>query len=77
MMCYEVRTTDCGQLQGDLAGTALGLTRQPGASGDGATRLTTLQQITGGGGAGCIRGIASPQLVMGCNVLQALQEERY
>ena len=43
-----MRTMRCGQLQGELAAAALGLTRQPGAGGKGATRLTPLQQVTGG-----------------------------
>lgn len=43
-----VRTVSCVQLQGDLVGAALGLTRYPGAGGNRVARLALLQQITGG-----------------------------
>ena len=43
----RLRTMRCGQLQGDLAGAALGLTRQPGVGGNGATRLILSDQVTG------------------------------
>ena len=43
----RLRTMRCEQLQGDLAGAALGLTRQPGAGGNGATRLIPPDQVTG------------------------------
>ena len=43
----RLRTMRCEQLQGDLTGAALDLTRQPGAGGNGATRLISADQVTG------------------------------
>ena len=73
----NMRTMRCGQLQGELAAAALGLTRQPGAGGNRATRLTPLQQVTGVIRDAWWHSFTTAGPGPARNVLQVLQEERY